>query len=99
MPISSGSWPRRRAGDTIGRIVEVLNFGGGDILEIAPPEGGETLLLPFTKEAVPIVDVAQGHVIVILPVEVEPPAASFETRPAGAPQDEDEPAQSPAVSR
>jgi len=57
------------AGETLGRIVNVLNFGGGDILEIAPSRGGETLLLPFTKAAVPIVDMARGHVVVVPPVE------------------------------
>ncbi len=62
---------KSEAGETIGTIVAVLNFGGGDILEIAPVEKGETLLLPFTKAAVPVVDVAQGHVIVVPPVEVD----------------------------
>ena len=33
-----------------------MNYGGGDILEIAPAGGGETLLLPFTKRAVPTID-------------------------------------------
>jgi 16S rRNA processing protein RimM len=62
---------KSEAGEAIGTIIQVLNFGGGDILEIAPLEKGETLLLPFTKAAVPVVDVAQGHVIVVPPVEVD----------------------------
>jgi 16S rRNA processing protein RimM len=56
-----------RDGATIGVIAAVRNFGAGDLLEITPPEGGETLLLPFTKIVVPVVDIAGGRVI------VEPP--------------------------
>jgi 16S rRNA processing protein RimM len=56
-----------QGGATIGVVIGVRNFGAGDILEIAPPEGGETLLLPFTKAVVPVVDIAGGRVI------VEPP--------------------------
>ncbi|MGB8276746.1 MAG: ribosome maturation factor RimM [Methylovirgula sp.] len=82
-----GLTAKTEAGEEIGEIVRVLNFGGGDMLEIAPKSGGETLLLPFTKAAVPIVDLAHGHVVVVPPVEVE--AASGETRPSDAPQDEE----------
>jgi 16S rRNA processing protein RimM len=59
------------AGAEIGRVLNVLNFGGGDILEIAPANGGETLLLPFTKACVPTIDIAQKRLVVIPPVEVE----------------------------
>ncbi|MHB8886343.1 MAG: ribosome maturation factor RimM [Methylovirgula sp.] len=71
---------RTEAGETLGSIVNILNFGGGDILEIAPPEGGETLLVPFTKAAVPIIDLAGGHVIVIPPIEIE--AANLSDQPS-----------------
>jgi len=56
-----------RAGRALGRVVAVHNFGAGDLLEIAP-EGGQSLLLPFTKAAVPEVDLAGGRLV------VEPPA-------------------------
>lgn len=59
------------AGAEIGRVTDVLNFGGGDILEIAPAAGGETLLLPFTKACVPSVDLAQKRLVVVPPIEVE----------------------------
>jgi 16S rRNA processing protein RimM len=52
-----------RDGATLGVIIAVRNFGAGDLLEITPPEGGETLLLPFTKAVVPVVDIAGGRVI------------------------------------
>jgi len=59
------------AGEPVGRVVNVLNFGGGDILEIAPPDAGQTLLLPFTKEVVPSIDVKAGCLTVAPPVEIE----------------------------
>lgn len=58
-------------GETIGVIVAVRNFGAGDILEVAPEADGETLLLPFTKAAVPTVDVPGGCVVVEPPTEIE----------------------------
>ena len=58
-------------GARIGTIVAVPNFGAGDILEIAPVAGGETLLLPFTKACVPTVDVAAKRVVVIIPPETD----------------------------
>jgi 16S rRNA processing protein RimM len=59
------------AGADIGRIVAVRNFGAGDILEIAPVGGGETLMFPFTKTVVPVVSVAEGRVVIEPPEEVE----------------------------
>ena len=41
------------AGAPLGRVVSLMNYGGGDILEIAPARGGETLLLPFTTTGRP----------------------------------------------
>ncbi|MGM4902327.1 ribosome maturation factor RimM [Tardiphaga sp. 866_E4_N2_1] len=57
------------AGDAIGRVVGIHNFGAGDIIEIAPLEGA-TLLLPFTNAVVPTVDLAAGHVVIELPGEI-----------------------------
>jgi 16S rRNA processing protein RimM len=57
------------AGEPIGRVVAMHDFGAGDIIEIAPPEGA-TLLLPFTNAVVPTVDIKGGKVIVELPGEI-----------------------------
>jgi 16S rRNA processing protein RimM len=57
------------AGDSIGRVVGIHNFGAGDIIEIAPPEGA-TLLLPFTNAVVPTVDIKAGKVVIELPGEI-----------------------------
>lgn len=61
------------AGDALGRIRAVPNFGSGDLLEIEPPKGGATFYLPFTREAVPQVLVAEGRVIADPPAEVGEP--------------------------
>ena len=59
-----------RAGAPLGRVAAVQNFGAGDILEIERPDQG-TLLVPFTKAAVPLVDPAGGRVVVEPPEEIE----------------------------
>jgi 16S rRNA processing protein RimM len=58
------------AGEPLGRIKSVQDFGAGDLLEIAPPEG-PTWYLPFTKDAVPEVRLADGKVVAVKPEEVE----------------------------
>ena len=55
-------------GAPLGRIKSVQNFGAGDLLEIAP-ETGPSWWLPFTKEAVPEVRIADGAVIAVRPEE------------------------------
>ena len=62
------------AGAFVGRIVDVPNYGAGDILELRPP-AGETLLVPFTKAFVPVVDLASRRVVVIVPPDGDDEAA------------------------
>jgi 16S rRNA processing protein RimM len=58
------------AGEPLGKIIAIHNFGAGDIIEIAPPTGA-TLMLPFSNAVVPTVDVAGGRVVIELPAEIE----------------------------
>ena len=58
-------------GEALGTVKAVQDFGAGDLLEIQPPEGGATWYLPFTKEAVPEVRLADRKVIGVRPQEVE----------------------------
>lgn len=51
------------SGKTLGTVRAVYNFGAGDMLEILPKEGAVSMV-PFTREVVPIVDLANGRVIV-----------------------------------
>ncbi|MBK9081169.1 MAG: ribosome maturation factor RimM [Rhizobiales bacterium] len=52
------------AGGEVGEVVDVLNYGAGDILEIAPAGGGETILLPFNDDFAPTVDLAGRRIVV-----------------------------------
>ena len=56
--------------EPIGQVIAVHNYGAGDILEIAPRQG-PTLLLPFTDQVVPEVDLASGRVVIDPPREIE----------------------------
>ena len=58
------------AHEPLGRVIAIHNFGAGDIIEIAPPQG-TTLLLPFTNAVVPTVDLANGRVVIELPAEID----------------------------
>ena len=54
-------------GQTLGEIIAVQNFGAGDLLEIRSADGRPTLLVPFLKAVVPVVDVKAKRVVVDLP--------------------------------
>ncbi|HEV2558686.1 MAG TPA: ribosome maturation factor RimM [Microvirga sp.] len=72
----------RPDGTAVGTIVAVPNYGGGDLLDIAPAGGGPTALLPFTKAFVPVVDIAGRRVV------ANPPDDLFDP---GRPEPEDAP--------
>ena len=57
------------AGEPLGRVIAIHNFGAGDIIEVAPPNGA-TMLLPFTHAVVPRVDLRGGCVVIELPDEI-----------------------------
>ena len=56
-------------GDMLGKVKSIQDYGAGDILEIAGPDG--TLLVPFTREAAPHVDLKAGKIIVDPPEDDE----------------------------
>ncbi len=57
---------RDEAGKALGKVQAVHDYGAGTSLEIAPG----ALLVPFTRAAVPVVDVAAGYLVVAPPDEV-----------------------------
>jgi 16S rRNA processing protein RimM len=63
-----------RAGAEVGTIVAIHNFGAGDLLEIRPAEGGDTVMLPFTDATAPVVDIAGARVV------IDPPHGLFKSR-------------------
>jgi 16S rRNA processing protein RimM len=60
-----------QSNEALGTIKSVQNFGASDMLEIAPEAGGPTWYLPFTREAVPEVKIAEGLVLASPPAETE----------------------------
>ncbi|HUF55592.1 MAG TPA: ribosome maturation factor RimM [Thermohalobaculum sp.] len=58
-------------GAPLGRVRAVFDHGAGDFLEVTAP-GGAAMLVPFTRAAVPAVDLAAGRVVVDPPEETEP---------------------------
>lgn len=58
------------AGEPLGRIRSVQDFGAGDLIEVQPP-AGPSWWLPFTKEAVPEVNIAGGRIVAVRPEETE----------------------------
>jgi 16S rRNA processing protein RimM len=60
-------------GTEFGTVVAVHNFGAGDILELRPPAGGTTIMLPFTEAFVPRIDIAGGRIVVEPPEEAPKP--------------------------
>jgi 16S rRNA processing protein RimM len=58
-------------GALLGRVRAIHNHGAGDILEVAGSGRASTLLIPFTKQAVPTVDLTAGRIIADPPEETE----------------------------
>ncbi len=65
-----GLQARDEAGEVLGSVKAVQNFGADDMLEIAPVAGGPTWYLPFTREAVPELHIADGWLLAVRPAEV-----------------------------
>lgn len=62
---------RDTGGTVLGRVKSVQNHGATDLLEIHGPGLKATVLLPFTREAVPTVDIEAGRLI------ADPPEGIF----------------------
>jgi 16S rRNA processing protein RimM len=57
-------------GEIFGTLVAVENFGAGDLIEIKKPDGS-LVLLPFNKQTVPHLDLAQRVITLNPPLETE----------------------------
>lgn len=55
-------------GTALGCVKAIHNFGAGDVIELQGEKGA--LLLPFTREVVPVVDLAGGRLVVNPPREL-----------------------------
>ena len=59
---------------TVGKVVNVVNFGAGDLLDIAFDGIRETQFLPLNEASVPVIDVENGFVV------IDPPDWMFEDK-------------------
>jgi 16S rRNA processing protein RimM len=58
-------------GTEMGTIIDVPNYGAGDLLDIKPLQGGASVLMPFSLAFAPVVDIAGRRVV------IDPPAGLF----------------------
>ena len=78
-----------QGGETLGTVRAVHDFGAGGILEIAGAEDGpgtgdgKDMMVPFTDEVVPEIDLNRGRVIIIPPDYVEAGGPDGEQGPNG----------------
>ena len=57
-------------GRVLGKVAVIHNYGAGDVVEIALPDG-DSVLLAFTRETVPTIDIAGGRIVVAVPEDDE----------------------------
>ncbi len=62
---------RDENGTTLGRVATIHDYGAGVSLEIEPA----SVIIPFTEAAIPRIDLAAGHLVVVIPDEVALEAA------------------------
>jgi 16S rRNA processing protein RimM len=76
------------AGRALGRVAAVHDYGAGASLEIARPRangGSDSVFVPFTRAAVPVVDIPGGQVTILPPDEIEVRAEDFDPHSASEP--------------
>jgi 16S rRNA processing protein RimM len=54
----------------VGKVAAIHNFGAGDVIEILRADG-DSVLLAFTKDTVPLIDVAGGRIEIAVPEDME----------------------------
>lgn len=54
-------------GQTVGQVVDVVNFGAGDLLEIRFSDRKKTELLAFNQDSVPDINLDEGFLIIVPP--------------------------------
>ncbi|MDA5093594.1 ribosome maturation factor RimM [Aliiroseovarius sp. KMU-50] len=69
-------------GQELGRVKAVHNHGAGDVLEVLGPGMRTGALLPFTRAAVPTVDLASGRIVADPPEGVFPESENDASEPS-----------------
>ena len=58
-------------GNKIGTVIDIANYGAGDILEIKLTNKNNTELIPFKPDFVPNVDLDNGSITIALPQDTD----------------------------
>jgi 16S rRNA processing protein RimM len=61
---------RDSEGRVLGKVVALHNFGASDVIELVRPDG-DSVQLAFTKETVPVLNIAEGFIVVAVPEDDE----------------------------
>jgi 16S rRNA processing protein RimM len=54
----------------VGKVAAIHNFGASDVIEIVRADG-DSVMLAFTKETVPLIDIAGGRIEIAVPEDDE----------------------------
>jgi 16S rRNA processing protein RimM len=57
---------RDSEGRMLGKVLAVHNFGASDVIELQRADG-DSVHLAFTKETVPVINIAEGYLVVAVP--------------------------------
>ncbi len=61
---------RDTEGRVIGKVAGVHNFGASDVIELVRSDG-DSVHLAFTRETVPVLNIADGYIVVAVPEDDE----------------------------
>jgi 16S rRNA processing protein RimM len=61
---------RDAEGRVLGRVSALHNYGASDVVELSRPDG-DHVLLAFSRETVPVLNIAAGYIVVAVPEDDE----------------------------
>ena len=59
-------------GTVLGTVTAIPNYGASDLVEVRDARTGDTFLYPFTKTVVPEVRLADGYIVIEVPLDADP---------------------------
>ena len=61
---------RDAEGRILGKVSALYNYGASDVIELRRPDGND-VLLAFSRETVPVLNIAAGYIVVAVPEDDE----------------------------
>ena len=61
---------RDHEGRMLGKVIALHNFGASDVIELERADG-DSVHLAFTRETVPVINIADGYIVVAVPEDDE----------------------------